>query len=135
MGKTTAGARFNLPPIARDESRGTVRGSAPADSRRVGAGESGTDANSCSFKITRFSRKGRMQTIKLEGQILEPWVGTVRDACTKRGRRSTRLRLDLAAVTFADAAGVQLLRALMRAGIEIATCSSFLGELLHLEDS
>ena len=85
------------------------------------------------LKITRLSHKGQGLTIKLEGEILGPWVGAVRDACTKRGRRSRRLRLDLAAVTYADAAGVQLLRDLMHAGIEIAGCSSFISELLHLE--
>ena len=85
------------------------------------------------LKITRLSHKGRRLTIKLEGEILGPWVGAVRDACTHRGRRSKRLRLDLADVTYVDAAGVQLLRDLMREGIEIAACSSFVGELLHLE--
>jgi anti-anti-sigma regulatory factor len=86
------------------------------------------------LKITRLSHKGRCLTIKLEGEILGPWVGTVRDACTKRGRRSRRLCLDLAAVTYADAAGARLLQDLMGEGIEISAWSSFLGELLHLED-
>ena len=85
------------------------------------------------LKITELSRKGRVRTIKLEGEILEPWVGAVRDACTQRGRRSRRLRLDLAAVTYADAAGVQLLRDLVGEGIEIAACSPFIAELLHPE--
>jgi anti-anti-sigma regulatory factor len=76
-----------------------------------------------------------MLTIKLEGEILEPWVGAVRDACAQRGRRSGRLCLDLAALTFVDAAGAGLLRDLVGEGIEIAACSSFVGELLHLEDS
>jgi hypothetical protein len=40
----------------------------------------------------------------------------------------------LADVTYADAAGVQMLRDLMREGIEIAACSNFLAELLHLRD-
>jgi hypothetical protein len=75
-----------------------------------------------------------MLTIKLEGAILAPWVGAVREACTQRGRRPGRLHLDLAAVTYADAAGTQLLRDLMREGIKIAACSSFLAELLHLDD-
>jgi hypothetical protein len=87
------------------------------------------------LKITPLSRKGRVLTIKLEGEILEPWLDAVRDACTNRDRRSKRLCLDLAAVTYADAAGAQLLRDLMKEGVEIATCSSFLGELLHREDS
>ena len=83
------------------------------------------------LKITRLSRKGPKLTLKLEGQLLEPWVGAVRDACTKRGRRSGRLRVDLASVSYADAAGVQLLRDLVGEGIEIAACSLFIAELLH----
>ena len=74
-----------------------------------------------------------MPTVRLEGEVLGPWVGAVRDACTQRSRRSRRLRLDLAAVAYADAAGVQLLRDLLREGIYIAACSSFIAELLHPE--
>jgi hypothetical protein len=72
-------------------------------------------------------------TIKLEGEILGTWVGTVRDACTKRGRLTARPRLDLAGVTYVDAAGVELLRDLMAEGVEIAACSSFVRELLQLK--
>jgi anti-anti-sigma regulatory factor len=85
------------------------------------------------FKITWISQKGRGLTLKLEGELLEPWVDSVRDACAARGWRSRRLRLDLAAVTYVDAAGVQLLRDLAAEGAEIAACSSFVGELLHRE--
>jgi ABC-type transporter Mla MlaB component len=87
------------------------------------------------LKITRLARRGRVQTIKLEGEILAPWVAAVREACTTPGRRSRHLRLDLAAVSYVDAAGVHLLRDLLRAGIASAACSGFVGELLHLEDS
>ena len=86
------------------------------------------------LKITRRSGKGQVPTVQLEGEVLGPWVDAVRDACAKRGGRSRRLRLDLAAVTYADAAGVRLLRDLLSEGIEIAACSNFLTELLHLDD-
>ena len=81
------------------------------------------------LKITR----GLGLTIKLEGEFLRPWLGSVRDAYVVRGCRPWHLRLDLAAVTYADAAGVQLLRDLVAEGAEIAACSSFVGELLHRE--
>jgi hypothetical protein len=88
------------------------------------------------LKITRLSHKGGRLTIKFEGEILGPWVSTVCDACAKRdGRRSRRLRLDLAAVTYVDAAGTRLLRELMAEGVEIAACSSYVGELLRPDDS
>jgi ABC-type transporter Mla MlaB component len=87
------------------------------------------------LKMTWLTWPDRVRTLKLEGELLGPWVGTVRDACTNRDRRSRRLRLDLAAVTYVDAAGAQLLHDLMREGIAIAACSSFIGELLDLEQS
>ena len=82
------------------------------------------------FKITWLSQKGRGLTLKLEGELLELWVDSVRDACAARGRGPRRLRLDLAAVSYVDAAGVQLLRDLLAKGAEIAACSSFVGELI-----
>jgi hypothetical protein len=60
------------------------------------------------LKITRLSRKGRGLTIKLEGEILGPWVGSLRDTCATLGRWPRRL--DLAGVTYVDAADLQLLR-------------------------
>lgn len=83
------------------------------------------------LKVTRVSRGVPVLTIKLEGRLLGPWLAAVRDACSERGRRSGRLRLDLTAVTYADAAGAQLLRDLVGAGVEIAACSGFVGELLR----
>ena len=85
------------------------------------------------LKITRLARKGRGLTIKLEGELLGPWVDSVRDACAVRGRRPRHLRLDLAAVIYVDTAGIQLLRDLVAEGVEIAACSSFIGALLHRE--
>jgi anti-anti-sigma regulatory factor len=83
------------------------------------------------LKITPLSRKGRKLTIKLEGEILEPWVDTVRDACAIPGSRSGNPCLDLAAVTYVDAAGARLLRDLMHRGFQIGACSSFVGQLLQ----
>jgi hypothetical protein len=85
------------------------------------------------LKITRLSHKGRGLTIRLEGELLGPWTGSVRDACAVRVRRPRHLHLDLAAVTYVDAAGVQLLRDLVAEGAEIAACSGYVGELLHRE--
>jgi len=82
------------------------------------------------LKLTRLSQGVPVLTLRREGQLLGPWVAAVRDACRERGRRSGRLLLDLAAVTFADAAGVELLRDLVGEGVEIIACSGFVGELL-----
>jgi anti-anti-sigma regulatory factor len=87
------------------------------------------------LKVTRLSQGVPALTVKVEGQLLGPWVPAVRDACRARGRRSSRLLLDLAAVTYADAAGAQLLRDLVGEGVEIVACSGFVGELLRPENS
>ena len=83
------------------------------------------------LKITWLSPKGVGLTIKLEGELVGAGVGVARDACAVGDRRL--LRLDLAGVTYVDAAGVQWLRDLVAQGAEIAACSGFVGELLHLE--
>jgi hypothetical protein len=72
----------------------------------------------------------RVRTIKLEGQILAPWVSAVRRACARRGRRPMRRLLDLSCVTYADTAGVRLLHELRRDGVEIVACSGYVRELL-----
>jgi ABC-type transporter Mla MlaB component len=81
------------------------------------------------LKITRIVGDSD-QTLKLEGKLLEPWVGVLR-AVAELNSQAGRIRLDLAAVTFVDSAGMQLLRDLIGRGIVIAACSAFVAELLH----
>jgi len=84
------------------------------------------------LRIRRISGSDS-ETLRLEGKLLEPWLGELRQACVPPTARPTGIRLDLSAVTFVDAAGAQLLRDLMRQGIAIAACSAFVAELLHME--
>src|SRR5262245_36424947 len=112
-------------PLLRTNNRAYV-----AAGTRFAFRHSQSRGGSSVLKITRLSQKGRGLTIKLEGELLGPWVGSVRDACSASGRRPRHLRLDLAVVTFVDAAGIQLLRDLVAEGAELAACSSFVGELL-----
>jgi phytoene dehydrogenase-like protein len=74
-----------------------------------------------------------MVTITFEGELLDPWVSSVRGVCTSPGR-IWRWCLDLPAVTQADAGGAQLLRDLMREDIDLAACSSLPREWSHRED-
>ena len=82
------------------------------------------------LKITRISGKGRVPVIKLEGELVGPWVDMLRQAYQQPARHSRPLRLDLAAVTYVDPAGALLLRDLVSDGVEIAACSNFVAELL-----
>ena len=87
------------------------------------------------LRITRLSRRGSVQTLKVEGALLEPWVSEMLHVCAQSNLLPGHLRLDLSALTFVDAAGTQLLRALIHQGAEIAACSGFVKELLHLDRS
>ena len=87
------------------------------------------------LRITRHTGAGSAQTIQLEGKLLGPWLDEVREACAGAMARSGRTRLDLAAVTFVDTAGVALLRELIRHGVEIAACSGYVAELLQGADT
>ena len=86
------------------------------------------------LKITEIARNDSGRTFKLEGKLLGPWVDEVRNVCTQPLDRLEQVGLDLAAVTFVDAAGAQLLLELIRQGNIITQCSAFVAELLHAEE-
>jgi anti-anti-sigma regulatory factor len=83
------------------------------------------------LKITRINQSGAA-TLKLEGQLLQPWISEVISATSSDGASQPAL-LDLASVTFVDSAGVTLLNDLRRQGFHIVACSPFIAALLHLE--
>jgi ABC-type transporter Mla MlaB component len=85
------------------------------------------------LRITEVSRSDSAITFKLEGKLLAPWVEELRRICTEAPHESRQIRLDLDAVSFVDATGVELMRDLIRQGIAIAQCSGFVAELLHVD--
>jgi ABC-type transporter Mla MlaB component len=85
------------------------------------------------LKITKTAEQDGGLTVKLEGKLLEAWVGEVFDACAEAEGRADPCRLDLSGVTFADAAGAAVLRILIRRGLFVVACSGFLAELLGME--
>jgi hypothetical protein len=86
------------------------------------------------LKITEIARNDSGRTFKLEGKLLGPWVDEVRNVCMQPLDRLEQVGLDLAAVTFVNAAGAELLRELIRQGIIITRCSAFVAEMLHAEE-
>jgi hypothetical protein len=86
------------------------------------------------LKITEIARNDSDRTFKLEGKLLGPWVDELRNVCMQPLDRLAQVGLDLAAVTFVNAAGAELLRDLIRQGIIITRCSAFVAELLHVEE-
>jgi ABC-type transporter Mla MlaB component len=84
------------------------------------------------LKITEMYRDGSVVTLRLEGKVLAPWLEELQGICRRSSTGGVQVRLDLDAVTFADAAGAALLRELIRRGITVTRCSAFVAELLQL---
>lgn len=70
--------------------------------------------------------------LRLEGKLIGPWVDEFRQACASR-QAGNKLRLDLAAVTYVDRAGLDLLSELIAGGTTFVACSALVGEFLHEE--
>jgi ABC-type transporter Mla MlaB component len=91
------------------------------------------------LKIARVdgetSPSGSIPTLRLEGKLVGPWVGELSRACEELRTAPSCLRLNLAAVTFIDPAGITLLSELIRRGATITGCSGFIDELLSRNDS
>src|SRR5258708_4876359 len=74
-------------------------------------------------------------TLRLEGTLRGPWVAELARACEERTRSTERLSLDLSAVNFVDAAGLELLHGLLQRNVTLAACSALVAELLHTEST
>jgi len=68
----------------------------------------------------------------IEGKLLKPWVEEVRNAFASGTDPSSRINLDLSALTSVDAAGEELLWELIGQGIEVVACSIYVAELLRI---
>jgi ABC-type transporter Mla MlaB component len=86
------------------------------------------------LRITRLINDGSI-VLKLEGKLLAPWTDELLAQLPLDSQDMNRTRLDLAQVSFVDAAGVALLRRLAEAGISIDSASSFVSELLKARQS
>jgi hypothetical protein len=82
------------------------------------------------LRITRRDGPDRTITVQAEGKLVGPWVDELRRACAGLGGAEAA-RLDLGAVTYADAAGVALVRELLGRGLALGPCSGLVAALLH----
>ena len=87
------------------------------------------------LKIARVdgdtSPSDSIPTLQLEGKLVGPWVDELSRACEGLHTPPGRLRLNLAAVTFIDSAGMTLLSNLVQRGATLVGCSGFIEELLN----
>jgi ABC-type transporter Mla MlaB component len=70
-------------------------------------------------------------TLHLEGKLLAAWTSELRIAASSALAHGS-VRMNLAALTFADADGVATLRSLQRAGIQFIHVSPFMDKLLAI---
>ena len=69
-------------------------------------------------------------TLKVEGRLAGEWVEELSKATAAAAEEAARVVLDLGDVTFVDADGVSLLRALRSRGVALADCSAFVSSLI-----
>lgn len=83
------------------------------------------------LRISEMSAKGEEKALRLEGEVIGPWVDEVRKVCEPLLSNGHRLTLDLADVSFVDRNGIALLKALMNSQVTLVNCSSFLAGQLR----
>jgi ABC-type transporter Mla MlaB component len=83
------------------------------------------------LRITIVESSKIAVTLRIEGRITGPWVEELRTACTVHTfPDDVQLSVDLADISFADAAGIALLRELRTRGVGLIRATPFLAEQL-----
>jgi ABC-type transporter Mla MlaB component len=83
------------------------------------------------LRITVVESSKVAVTLRVEGRIMGPWVEELRTACNVHTfPDDVQVSLELADISFADAAGIALLRELRNRGVSLIRTTSFLAEQL-----
>ena len=83
------------------------------------------------LRITVVESSSEAVRLRAEGRVTGPWVGELRRSCDVHGLSDgTRLTLDLADVSFVDAAGIELLKELRSRCVTLLSPSPFVAERL-----
>jgi ABC-type transporter Mla MlaB component len=83
------------------------------------------------LRITIVESSKIAVTLRIEGRITGPWVEELRTACNVHTfPDDVQLSVDLADISFADAAGIALLRELRTRGVGLIRATPFLAEQL-----
>jgi anti-anti-sigma regulatory factor len=82
------------------------------------------------LRITTIQNEDSPAILKLEGKLLEPWIGELDEACRRACVRASSATLDLAGISFVDTPGTIALRDLRRRGMRLVGCSPLVAELL-----
>ena len=82
------------------------------------------------LRITPADSRNHHAILRLEGRVAGPWVAELWKACEKVLGEGHALELNLAEVSFLDAAGITLLSEVRARGVELSDCSPFVAEQL-----
>lgn len=82
------------------------------------------------LRITTIQRADAPVILKLEGKLLEPWIGELNDACRRANSAAATTTLDLSEVSYVDVPGAIALRSLRRRGVQLIGGSPLVTELL-----
>jgi hypothetical protein len=83
------------------------------------------------LRITVVESSTIAVTLRVEGRITGPWVEELRTACAVHtSPDDVQLSLELADISFADNAGIALLRELRNRGVGFIRATPFLAEQL-----
>ena len=83
------------------------------------------------LKIVVSEPQADRAVLRLEGQIIGPWVDELQRAC-ERLLAASPVTLDLSDVSFVERRGVTLLRSLGARGVPLLHCSPFVTEQLKV---
>ncbi|HEY7913989.1 MAG TPA: STAS domain-containing protein [Blastocatellia bacterium] len=82
------------------------------------------------LRISEANIPGEGTALRLEGEMIGPWVEEVRKACEPYLNGGSCLMLDLADISFIDRSGIALLKELLYSQVRLVNCSSFITEQL-----
>jgi len=82
------------------------------------------------LKISQTGKANHSVTLKLEGRVVGPLVGELRQVGETLLAEGRALKLDLADVTFVDSDGVAVLTGFKTRGVTLKDCSPFVDEQL-----
>ncbi len=85
------------------------------------------------LKGSRSRATLKLATLKLEGGVIAEWAALLERECSDLLRPGGAVSLDLAGVSFVDRAGVEALKRLSRAGVEIRCPSGPVASVLEAE--
>ena len=83
------------------------------------------------LKISYMESMDNARTLRLDGQVIGPWVEELRNVCERLLSEGKRLTLDLAGVSFIDREGVSLLWSLAARQVGLINRSRFVAEQLR----